>query len=154
MNAAGLSWYVRRLRRMSPGEVLMRSVDHGRRRLWARRQVRPGTEPTFPATARTDRTFGPALPPAARAAVAEQAAGRVVAAADRVLSGEWPVFGVTRSDSGDPDWFRDPVTGRRAPDRRYAFAVDHRDETETGNVKQVWEMSRHHDRSWSATASA
>jgi hypothetical protein len=129
---------------MSPGEVLTRTVDHGRRRLWVRRQVRPGTEPSFPATARTDRTFGPALPPAARAAVADEAAARVVAAADRVLAGSWPVFGVTRSDSGDPDWFRDPVTGRRAPDRRYAFAVNHRDEAETGNVKQVWEMSRHH----------
>jgi hypothetical protein len=49
-----------------------------------------------------------------------------------------------REDSADPDWFLDPVTGRRAPDQRFAFAVNHRDEAETGNVKQIWEMSRHH----------
>jgi hypothetical protein len=144
VNAAGLGWYLRRMRRMSAGEVLRRAVDHGRRRLWARRQVRPGTKPAFPATASAERAFGPALPPAARAAVDDDVAAGVVAAADRVLTGEWSVFGVIRSDSGDPDWFRDPVTGRRAPDQRYAFAINHRDETETGNIKQVWEMSRHH----------
>jgi hypothetical protein len=54
------------------------------------------------------------------------------------------VLGAARTDSADPDWFLDPVTGRRAPDRRLAFRVHHRDETETGNIKQVWEMSRHH----------
>ncbi|MGN6576027.1 MAG: alginate lyase family protein, partial [Nocardioides sp.] len=44
----------------------------------------------------------------------------------------------------DPDWFLDPVTGRRAPDDTLAFRVDHRDESRTGNVKAVWELSRHH----------
>jgi hypothetical protein len=144
VSAVALGWYVRRLRRMSAGEVLRRAADHGRRRLWARRQVQPGTEPAFPATARLDRTFGPGVPLTARAAVDREAASGVVAAADRVLAGEWSVFDVLRTDSADPDWFRDPVTGRRAPDRRYAFAINHRDETETGNIKQVWEMSRHH----------
>ena len=38
----------------------------------------------------------------------------------------------------------DPVTGRRAPDRQLAFQIHHRDEAETGNIKQIWEMSRHH----------
>ena len=56
----------------------------------------------------------------------------------------WTVFGVLRADSAAPDWFLDPVTGQRAPDTRFAFAVNHRDEASTGNVKQVWEMSRHH----------
>ena len=54
------------------------------------------------------------------------------------------MLGTRRTDSADPDWFLDPVTGRRAPDRRLAFRVHHRDEAETGNIKQVWEMSRHH----------
>ena len=40
--------------------------------------------------------------------------------------------------------FYDPVTGRRAPDDRLAFRIHHRDEAETGNIKQVWEISRHH----------
>ena len=33
-------------------------------------------------------------------------------------SGTWSVFGRRRADSADPDWFYDPLTGRRAPDRR------------------------------------
>ena len=41
-----------------------------------------------------------------------------------------------------PDWFRDPVTGRRSPADRYAFRINHRSEAQTGNVKQVWEISR------------
>jgi hypothetical protein len=80
------------------------------------------------------------------------AAATVVAAADRVLTGTWSVFDVPRPDSADPDWFLDPVTGRRAPDRQYAFSINHRDEAETGNVKQVWEMGRHHHLTVLATA--
>ena len=35
---------------------------------------------------------------------------------------------------------------------RLAFRVRHRDESETGNIKQVWEMSRHHHLTVLATA--
>jgi len=84
------------------------------------------------------------LPTSARDAVPRDAAARVVAAADRILSGTWTVLGTQRPDSADPDWFHDPITGRRAPDGLLAFRVNHRDETETGNIKQVWELSRHH----------
>ena len=47
-----------------------------------------------------------------------------------------------RTDLKRPDWFRDPVTGRRSDPDQYAFRVDHRSEEEVGNVKQVWELSR------------
>ncbi len=43
-----------------------------------------------------------------------------------------------------PDWFLDPLTGTRAPQAGYCFSINHRDEKVTGNVKQVWELSRHH----------
>jgi hypothetical protein len=56
----------------------------------------------------------------------------------------WRVLGTPRPDSAEPDWFHDPLTGRRAPDRQLAFQIHHRDEAETGNIKQIWEMSRHH----------
>jgi hypothetical protein len=90
------------------------------------------------------RRFAATLPASARAEVPPDAAAAAVAAADRVLAGTWTVFGVTRTDSADPDWFADPLTGRRAPSDALAFAVHHRDEALTGNVKQVWELSRHH----------
>ena len=47
-----------------------------------------------------------------------------------------------RTDLVQPDWFRDPVTGRRSAPDRYAFRIDHRSEEQVGNVKQVWEISR------------
>jgi hypothetical protein len=144
VSTATLGWYVRRLRRMSPSEVGLRALDESRRRLWARRQVRPGTVPPPAAGLRPGRSFGPVLPPEVRAEVTPETAAAVVAAAERVLAGTWTVFGVPRPDSAAPDWFLDPVTGRRSPDTRFAFAVNQRDEASTGNVKQVWEMSRHH----------
>lgn len=144
MNADRFGWYLRRLRGMSPAEVAARVADEARRRRWARRQVLPGAPPVPPEGLRPDRTFGPALPASARDAVPAAASAALVAAADRVLAGTWTVLGAVRTDSADPDWFADPVTGRRAPDRRLAFRVAHRDEAVTGNIKQVWEMSRHH----------
>ena len=69
----------------------------------------------------------------------------MVAAADRVLAGDWTVLGVAATDIADPDWFLRPGDrAARAADRRLAFRIDHRDEAETGNIKQVWELSRHH----------
>jgi hypothetical protein len=58
------------------------------------------------------------------------------------MKGEWEVLGVVRTDLVAPDWFCDPVTGRRSPPDRYAFQINHRSEEQTGNVKQVWEISR------------
>jgi hypothetical protein len=60
------------------------------------------------------------------------------------LDGRWEILGVTRSDLIAPDWFNDPVTRRSASQSRYAFRINHRSEAETGNVKQLWELSRHH----------
>jgi hypothetical protein len=67
-----------------------------------------------------------------------------VAAAERLLAGDYEFLGVPRPDIVDPDWFLDPVTSRRAPQNVLAFRIDHRDEEVTGNIKNVWELSRHH----------
>jgi Heparinase II/III-like protein/Heparinase II/III N-terminus len=137
---------------MSPTEVVYRTLDAGRRRVWARRQVQTGEAVTLPSDARSDRGFTSPLPAEARGGVDPDAAAALVRAADSVLAGTWTVLGKRRSDSADPDWFYDPVTGRRAPDNRLAFRIHHRDEAETGNIKQVWEMSRHHQVTVLATA--
>ena len=62
------------------------------------------------------------------------------------------MLGTPRPDSAEPDWFHDPVTGRRAPDRQLAFQIHYRDEAETGNIKQIWEMFRHRQITVLATA--
>jgi hypothetical protein len=130
---------------MSAGEVLQRVRDRGRQRAWAPRQVRPGVElaATVPRL-RSDRRFADTLPRGLERRVSPPAAAALLAAADRILAGEHSVLGVPRPDIADPDWFRDVVTGRRAPQGTYAFRIDHRDEAVTGNVKAVWELSRHH----------
>jgi hypothetical protein len=129
---------------MSSTEVLYRTLDVARRAAWARRQVRPGSAGALPRRTRRERAFVSPLPAMTSLSVAPDAAAAVIRAAERVLAGTWTVLGTPRTDSANPDWFRDPVTGRRAPDRRLAFRVHHRDEAETGNIKQVWELSRHH----------
>ncbi len=144
MSRPEAGWYLRRLRGMSTTEVLYRTVDAGRRRLWARRQILPGDTATLPRDTLSERAFGPTLPESTSLGVPADVASSVVRAADTVLAGTWNVLGNRRTDSADPDWFLDPITGRRAPDRQLAFRVHHRDEAETGNIKQVWEMSRHH----------
>jgi hypothetical protein len=129
---------------MSASEVAYRTIDAGRRRIWARRQIQPGEAIGLPRDTHTERAFTSPLPATARASVAPESASALIQAADSVLAGTWTVLGTTRPDSADPDWFHDPITGRRAPDRRLAFRIHYRDETETGNIKQVWEISRHH----------
>ena len=66
----------------------------------------------------------------------------MLAAADQLMRGEWEVLGVARTDLVAPDWFYDPVTGRRSAPDRYAFRINQRSEEQVGNIKQVWEISR------------
>lgn len=138
------SWYLRRLRGMSADEVLHRAGDRGRQALWARRRVAVGADPGPVRGLRPERAFTATLPAEARHRVSPAARNAVVAAAEEMLGGYATVLGVPRPDLADPDWFLDPVSGRRAPQDVYAFSVDHRDESVTGNVKTVWELSRHH----------
>ncbi len=139
-----LGWYLRRARQMSPGEAAGRAADVARRTAWARRQVAPGEEAPLPPGLRDVRRLATPLPPAAREEVPDETRAAVVDAARRLLAGEWSLLGTPREDIVSPDWFADPVTGRSAPQNRLSFRIDHRDEAETGNVKAVWELSRHH----------
>ena len=84
------------------------------------------------------------LPPDGASAVPAEARAAIIEAAGQVLDGRFEILGVQRADLVSPDWFTDPVTGRRAPADRYAFRINHRSEQQTGNVKQVWEISRLH----------
>ncbi|WP_030686977.1 alginate lyase family protein [Streptomyces globisporus] len=127
-------WYLRRLSAMGPREVGGRTVDAVRRRRW--RSARPVC-PTV-----TGARFTAVLPPGTVASVAPDAAKRLVAEADRLMAGHAEYFGVARDDLVDPDWGYDPKTGRRAPSG-YAFDVPYRDEEAVGDVKQIWELSRH-----------
>ena len=139
-------WYARRLSRMSAAEIGWRVREQALRRAWARRQVTQPQLASLPALAavrpRSQRQFSSPLPPGSAALVPGQARDAVVAAADQLLAGEWEMLGTVRADMKQPDWFYDPVTGRRSAPDALAFRLNHRDEAVVGNVKQVWEVSR------------
>jgi hypothetical protein len=141
---AGLGWYARRLRRMSPSEVAQRTATHARQKRWATRQVRQGSDAPAAAGVLSEISGPVSLHQVAREPVPTWFREAVQGAADQVLAGTWPLLGVSREDLADPDWFHDPVTRRSAPRETFAFGIDHRDESVTGNVKMVWELSRHH----------
>ncbi|MFH9003350.1 alginate lyase family protein [Streptomyces afghaniensis] len=127
-------WYLRRLSRMGPREVGGRVGDAVRRRRW--RSARPDCPSV------TGARFTAVLPAGAIAAVPPDAAKRLIAEADRLMYGHGEFFGVVRDDLADPDWWFDPKTGRRAP-WGYAFDVPYRNEDVVGDIKQIWELSRH-----------
>lgn len=144
MIAADVAWYARRLRAMTPQEILWRAEDAVGQRTWAREQVREGFPPGRPPGTLVEPAFEATLPVDARKRVTAEAARATVDAADRILAGEWDVLGVRRTDIAAPDWFLDQVTGRRAPSSDFAFRINHRDEASVGNIKSLWEVSRHH----------
>ncbi|WP_406357744.1 alginate lyase family protein [Streptomyces sp. NBC_00658] len=129
-----VGWYLRRLSRMGPREVGGRAGDAVRRRRW--RSARPDCPSV------TGARFTAVLPAGTIAAIPPDAAKRLIAEADRLMYGHIEYFGVVRDDLTDPDWWYDPKTGRRAP-WGYAFDVPYRNEDAVGDIKQIWELSRH-----------
>ncbi|MGH3431206.1 MAG: heparinase, partial [Thermocrispum sp.] len=130
------SWYLRRLSTMGPREVTGRATTAARVRRW-----RYLSTDAPPATVVEPR-FTAALPAACLDAVPAAAARNLLDTADRLLDGHAEYFGVARNDLADPDWHHDPRTGRNAP-VSYAFDIPYRDEDTVGDIKQIWEPSRH-----------
>ncbi|WP_329124845.1 alginate lyase family protein [Streptomyces sp. NBC_01465] len=133
-SSGSAGWYLRRLTRMGPQEIAGRVGDTVRRRRWR------SAPPECPAV--TGARFTAVLPEGAVDAVSPDAAKLLLAAADRLMYGRAEYFGVLRDDLSEPDWWYDPKTGRRAADG-YAFDVPYRDENTVGDIKQIWELSRH-----------
>lgn len=147
-----LHWYLNRLRLMQPAEVAHR----------ARAQLRTMFEPLLPGR----HTARPAAPELGRfgkpwCSDLPRSPNRdtVCDAADRVLDGRWSVFALDNVPLGfPPRWNRDPLSGTMAP-LRYGKAVDYRDESLVGNIKYLWEPSRHLElvtlaQAWRATQDA
>jgi Heparinase II/III-like protein/Heparinase II/III N-terminus len=137
-----IGWYARSASRMSPAELLWRSRDKAVQAVWAGRRVTREQLAASVGGMPGERRFSAVLPPGTASRVPEVARKAVLAAADELMAGRWEVLGVVRSDMQLPDWFGDPVTGRRAPADRYAFRINCRSESDSGNVKQLWELSR------------
>jgi hypothetical protein len=125
---------------MTPGEIVGRARDAAVHWSWRSRQIHSMADDDLvvPEGSRVPLRGLPAtgVAPGARAAL--------LTAADDLMAGRWRVFAHERLDMMPaPDWFQDPRTGRSALNATYCFAIDHRDEATVGNIKYVWELSRH-----------
>jgi hypothetical protein len=139
-----LTWYARRLGRMSPDEIRGRLADAWLKRRWRARQLAEGDADPLPLPA-SRAAFASGLDPTAADALPEEARARLVRTADAALAGRFPFFDRERDDlSSDPDWFLDPRTDLRAPSAAYAFDIDYRDVRRVGTIKYIWEPSRHY----------
>jgi hypothetical protein len=127
-------WRLRRLSAMSPQEIGYRAQQHLRAlaersglsavRVPARRCETSGA----PWVAVLPRQFDSA---------------KYCHAADRVLAGEFDVFAMRPARLGfPPRWNQDPKTGRVAP-LEFGKTLDYRDERKVGDIKYLWEPSRH-----------
>jgi hypothetical protein len=68
---------------------------------------------------------------------------RYCAAAERIMAGEFNVFALRPAQLGfPPQWNRDPKTGRVAP-LTFGKTLDYRKEANVGDIKYLWEPSRH-----------
>ncbi|RFP09621.1 MULTISPECIES: alginate lyase family protein [unclassified Duganella] len=67
----------------------------------------------------------------------------LLAAADAILAGRWNVFALRGVELGfPPAWNRDPKTGTVAP-MALGKTIDYRSEAVVGDIKYLWEPSRH-----------
>lgn len=148
MNAA---WYLRRLRSMGAAEIAGRLQDQAWRAVWRYRRPDVARLAQTQLVAHAALTFE--LPPAQQAPVA--AKERLIAAAEAILRGQWRIFNHFHgSFRDDPDWFCDSRSGKKMPSDVFAFDIKYRDEARSGNIKYIWEPSRHHHLTLLATAFA
>lgn len=130
-----LHWYINRLSRMSPGEVLYRARGFARGG-WERLALALGAPRVAPYV--HESGFRPWMH-----RVSVTTAAPYLAAADRILRGEFRVFALAPAQLGVPvQWNRDPLTGIQAP-LEFGKNLDYRDEQRVGNIKYLWEPNRH-----------
>jgi len=129
-----LAWKINRLKLMGAPEIAWRV-----RQLVQKKASKFGVglalDPPAPALVRLGAAF------VARPELADRTA--LVSAADEVLAGRWNVFAMRGRQLGfPPQWNRDPKTGTVAP-MRLGKAIDYRSEHVVGDIKYLWEPSRH-----------
>jgi hypothetical protein len=132
---AKLAWTVNRLRCMSAAEVAYRVRKTVQARVESLGALRGDVPPLAETPQQPAWIAAPAATPAERRAVVE--------AADRIAAGRFDVLGLHDVELGmPPRWNRDPATGTEAP-LTFGKRIDYRNEALVGNIKTLWEPSRH-----------
>lgn len=128
-----LGWYLRRMAAMSASELQFR----------LRRMAQAGLERqgiglagTPPASNASGHAWVASLP-------TQFDAPTYVAAAERVLAGQFDLFALRPATVGfPPRWNRDPRTGVVAP-LTFGKTLDYRNNELVGDIKYLWEQNRH-----------
>lgn len=158
------NWYIRRLTRMGPGEMVRRAYGA------ARDLCDAALLPVRQKSLTTDelpeqRGFRVTSLPLAAWAQAKgtsaqgQWRDRLIARAETIAAGRLSFFGYREQSLGAPiDWNRDHMLDKPSP-MRFAPWIDYRDVRLAGDCKRVWEPSRHHQlvvlaRAWRASGQA
>lgn len=127
-------WYFDRLRSMGPAEIAGRIGHLARISRWRFRR-------SWPAPVAIKSAGGALLwDPVAFLAPEERLA--LLQEADRCLAGQYTILNLSFTEH-PIEWHRDPQTGRVAP-MDFSFSVPYREPDRVGNVKNIWEKSRHH----------
>jgi hypothetical protein len=129
-----LVWTCNRLRTMDKAELVYRMRQAVRSRAESHGWGRAAEPPRV-----RDADGAPWI-----AAVSRQFdAAPYVVAAERILAGRFDVFALRNAPLGfPPQWNRDPKTGTVAP-LVFGKRLDYRDERIVGDIKYLWEPSRH-----------
>jgi hypothetical protein len=128
-----MHWKLQRLRAMSAGEVVYR-VKSAARSLLERQGI--GLTDSSPGSGRCGAMWTDSPPRCVDV-------GQYRSAADRILAGRLTVFSLEDLDLGFPPlWNRNPKSGTDAP-LTFGKAIDYRDEKIVGDIKYLWEPSRH-----------
>lgn len=129
-----LTWYLNRLGRMSLAELVYRVQQRVEAQL-QKAGLFTARHVPMPDLKRTSQPWN--------FAGAHFDSAPYVAAAERILEGRLEVFALDDAPLGHPPvWNRDPRTGTVAP-LTFGKTLNYRDETLAGDIKYLWEPSRH-----------
>lgn len=129
-----LAWKLNRIKLMGGAEIVwrFRQIAQKKAAKWGWGLVPQAPASRWPATAQPFIEAGQLSDDTA-----------LLAAAERILDGRWRVFAMHDAPLGfPPEWNRDPKTGTLAP-MILGKAIDYRSEAVVGDIKYLWEPSRH-----------
>ena len=129
-----LAWKLNRIKLMGVGEVIWRAQQIAQKKMarWGLGLVPHAPAPRWPAVAHHFIQAGQ-----------QHDVTALHAAAERILAGRWQVFALHDAALGfPPEWNRDPKTGTLAP-MKLGKSIDYRSEAVVGDIKYLWEPSRH-----------
>lgn len=133
------NWYVRRLRAMSPEEIVHRTRMEVRKANWRRQVERDSTTDSLNINwSKLDRT-----PLSLTLPKESPEAHRLIEEANAYMNHEWFYGGMSGIKEETINWHADPDSGIVAP-MKFGFDINHRNEHLVGNIKFTWEKSRHH----------